>query len=110
MCRKNRDFVFDHKKVEKDSNYLIAFYGKTCSNIITSKGLMNTLPELIVRSIFSAANKFNPAIIEEDQIHLKTQHEEKLYCQELIQAKSLEKAENACVKAALWHKQFERLD
>ena len=40
---------------------------------------MNALPESMIRSLFRVANKFNPVIIEEDQIRLKAQHEEKLH-------------------------------
>ena len=70
---------------------------------------MNALPEPMVRSLFRVTSKFNPAMIEEDQIRLKAQHEEKLRRQELIKAKSLKKAENAYVKAALWYERFVRL-
>ena len=95
MCRKNGDFASGYKKIGKDGNYLFTFYNKIWSNIITlefqEKGLINTLPEPMVRSLFRVANKFNPVMIEEDQIRLKAHHEEKLRRQELIKAKSLKK-------------------
>ena len=56
---------------------------------------------MIVRSSFRVANKFNSAMIKEDQIHLKAQYEEKLHYQELIKAKSLEKVEDSCAKVTL---------
>ena len=64
---------------------------------------MNALPEAMIRSHFRVANSFNPVMIEEDQMRLKAQHEEKLCCQELFKVKSLGKAENAYVKTATWY-------
>ena len=63
----------------------------------------------MVRSLFRVANKYNPVMIEEDQLRLKAQHEEKLRRQELVKEKSLEKAENACVKSVLWYERFDGL-
>ena len=75
MCRKNRDFASGYKKIEKDGNYIFLFYINTLSNITTlefqEKGLINTLPELMVRFLFRVANKYNPVMIEEDQLRLK---------------------------------------
>ena len=75
MRRKNSDFISGYKKIRKDSDYLFLFSNNIFSNIATlefqEKDLMNILPELIIRSLFRVANKFNSVTIKEDQMHLK---------------------------------------